>query len=296
MENKMGVFVDLTGQVFNNRQALKYLGHSTWLCKCLSCGLETTVRTQQLKNFGCNVCWKCRAEDNYFEKIDTPNKAYIFGFLWADGTIYTNTHKIKLELQKDDLEILEKIKRELKWTGEIKTILNKEGKSYRPKETISYRMALTNKKIVDDLAKKGFKTHRESSPLPYKFVPRKYLLDFIRGYFDGNGCISFKNIEKNVLKNLTISICGGTTIIHNIGTILTENYGLHVVYHRRRKNNPDNDTLYISRKNDCVRFLNLIYENSSLHLQRKYQKFLTINNCLCGTTIESISKKKDFRE
>ena len=266
----MGTFVDLTGQIFHNRQALKDLGGSTWLCRCLSCGCETVVRTQQLKNYGCDKCWKCQADDNYFKKIDSPNKAYIFGFLWADGAIYTSAHKIKLDLHKDDLEILEKIKSELKWTGKIASIINKKGQSYRPEESVSYRIALTNKEIVEALSQKGMKPHRETSHLPRRFIPEKYLLDFIRGYFDGNGCISFQITEKNTLKNLTVSICGGSAIIHDIGEILIKKYKLRIRYYPRRKSNPYNDTLYIASQQDRLYFLNLIYENSSLRLQRKY--------------------------
>ena len=59
-------------------------------------------------------------DDNYFNKIDNQNKAYILGLLYADGCNYENTGTIKIDLQIDDEELLDKIKNELKYTGELK--------------------------------------------------------------------------------------------------------------------------------------------------------------------------------
>lgn len=49
---------------------------------------------------------------NYFETIDTPDKAYFLGLLAADGCVYKRNNKgksqsmIKLTLQKEDMDIL----------------------------------------------------------------------------------------------------------------------------------------------------------------------------------------------
>lgn len=47
---------------------------------------------------------------HYFDKIDTPNKAYILGLLFADGCNHIKHNAITLTLQAEDIDVLEKIK------------------------------------------------------------------------------------------------------------------------------------------------------------------------------------------
>ena len=56
---------------------------------------------------------KYQLNEHYFDKIDTPNKAYILGFLYADGNNSSSGRSIKMQLQEKDFEILEKIRLEL---------------------------------------------------------------------------------------------------------------------------------------------------------------------------------------
>jgi hypothetical protein len=63
---------------------------------------------------------KFKVNDSYFDKIDMPDKAYIFGLLCADGTIYASG-RVKIDLTVKDIQILEDIKNKIGFTGEIKT-------------------------------------------------------------------------------------------------------------------------------------------------------------------------------
>ena len=60
-----------------------------------------------------------KANFNYFDKIDTPDKAYWLGFIWADGYIAKRERKqpngcvrieynLKLELQESDASHVQK--------------------------------------------------------------------------------------------------------------------------------------------------------------------------------------------
>ena len=69
---------------------------------------------------------------NYFEVINTKEKAYILGFLYADGCIssYYKNERLKamameIQLKYDDIELLEKIKNELEANVPITTKTNK---------------------------------------------------------------------------------------------------------------------------------------------------------------------------
>ena len=67
---------------------------------------------------------KYSIDDNYFSKIDNQNKAYILGFMYADGAVYPR--RAKLDLQIDDLYILEQIQKEMNIEMPIKIYKNQK--------------------------------------------------------------------------------------------------------------------------------------------------------------------------
>ena len=60
-----------------------------------------------------------KVNHNYFDIIDTTEKAWLLGFLAADGNIASDRNRIKIGLSSIDREILEKIKKILDSEKEI---------------------------------------------------------------------------------------------------------------------------------------------------------------------------------
>ena len=62
-------------------------------------------------------------DKTFFQEIDTEEKAYILGFIYADGNISNiendKHYRIRILLKKSDSNILEKIKTAIKYTGPI---------------------------------------------------------------------------------------------------------------------------------------------------------------------------------
>jgi len=48
--------------------------------------------------------------ENYFDVIDNPDKAYWLGFLYADGAISSNNNTVELSLKSSDIKHLEKFR------------------------------------------------------------------------------------------------------------------------------------------------------------------------------------------
>lgn len=263
----MGVFKDLSGQVFNNVRVNKYLGDSKWECTCLKCGKPVIKTTVQAKiGSQCFNCWKNSINENYFSSIDTEDKAYYLGFLWADGYCSIKHEVLKIDLQEEDKELLEKMKRDWNYSGNITSYTAKLGQSYRSKESEVFRIAVKIIPFIKSVYDLGVVPHREKARFPFDKVPEKYYRDFIRGYFDGNGSVS--------LSCHCIDICGGTNILQDIGDIITKN-GFKCNYHYRRPDNKDNITLFIRGKRDERReFLDWIYKDARVYLERKYKKYL----------------------
>ncbi|MCX6715910.1 MAG: hypothetical protein NT077_02735 [Candidatus Taylorbacteria bacterium] len=126
-----------------------------------------------------------------FFKIWTPNMAYIPGFFAADGYMTKNKKGAHFwNIQITDKELLE----------QIKTIIGSEHKiSVRvgtEREKILYRLQIGSKEMFSDLLSLGFRQGKTKS-LVVPEVPAKYFRDFVRGYFDGDGCVWMGYVHRN---------------------------------------------------------------------------------------------------
>jgi hypothetical protein len=151
--------------------------------KLLSWGIKVKSQSEANQRYEIN--------SKYFKNIDTHDKAYWLGFIYADGCVcvYPNKSKksLSIGLSKKDRHHLQKF-------------LNCVGSEKRP--IYDYKdgssIIINNIELVDDLIKLGV-TPRKSLNLTFPKedqVPSKFINSFLLGYFDGDGCIQ-KNLEKN---------------------------------------------------------------------------------------------------
>ena len=111
--------------------------------------------------------------------------AYVLGFFTADGNMVKNkrgAHFIAIEIT--DRDILEKIKEAVGSNHKIGV------KKRKFPEKDAYRLQIGSKEMFDDLLRLGLMPNK-SKTIDLPFVPDKYLSHFVRGYFDGDGCISY---------------------------------------------------------------------------------------------------------
>ena len=129
-----------------------------------------------------------------FFKIWSPPMAYVLGFIFADGAIedvQKSSRTCYLTITSKDLSILEKIKVVMNSTHRLykkqsQFITFPGGKNYVSGERFVFRVG--SKLMFNDLLKLGV-TPRKSLTILLPKVPLKHLSFFIRGYFDGDGCI-----------------------------------------------------------------------------------------------------------
>lgn len=222
---------------------------------------------------------KLNTRDNYFDKIDTPEKAYIFGFYIADGCIVKN--KICFALNEEDLQILIDIKTQLCPAAQInyqKERRNKSGILSHP----TYRLAITSDRIVKTLNDYGCgykKTYLSKSIK--NIVPTEYMWDFIRGYFDGDGCISSSIVQKrHITKQGEEKVYQyqniGFTIISKDKTILDElcsffsSEGINTHVYPDTKGN---FLIGAHSKEEIIKIYKKLYTDCLLFLKRKKEKF-----------------------
>lgn len=200
-------------------------------------------------------------DENYFDNIDTPNKAYVLGLLYADGCNYTPQHRIALVLQKRDRDVLYKIRDDMNSNHPI-SIDYKSKKN--PNHQDAYGLIIANKHLSRSLEEKGV-VQNKSLILTYpEWLPNKLAPDFIRGYFDGDGHIEWSNSRFLTLVS-TDSFC------KSVQNILLEEFSVYSTIKDAPNNNGITRLLSIYSKNNIVRFLSLIYGNNcELYIKRKY--------------------------
>lgn len=210
-----------------------------------------------------NSLIKC--DENFFEKLDTPEKAWVAGFIAGDGHVTNGDNwqrQISITLQRKDLEVLEK----------IKTYMNSEHRIYSVQSVIQktgnifygYDLAICRKKLWEDINKLGI-DYNKSKKFTMPEMDEKFIPDFIRGINCSDGGFFIRETNQ-----ISFSIaCSVYSFLEELRVILMEKCELNKVkivstggcWHLR----------YIG--NDKVRriFDYLYYDpNSKIFLERKY--------------------------
>jgi hypothetical protein len=119
---------------------------------------------------------------DYFEKIDSNEKAYWLGFLYADGYIISTGNSVRLKLGEKDEATLDKFISAVGADPSFK-------KSYGPYETsgISKEITVTNKEFVDNLKRLGCVTKKSLIIRFPELASEELNLAFLMGFYDGDG-------------------------------------------------------------------------------------------------------------
>lgn len=211
---------------------------------------------------------------NIFNPVNTPEAAYILGFYIADGCL--NGNKFVITLNEKDKEILEKIRDYMSPITKLiykKETINKQGIISHP----MYSFAFSCKEIVNKLEELGLGKNKTYLSKSIKnVVPKELMWDFIRGYWDGDGCISNSNVTKNVKETSYSYINIGFTIISKDPDILNEMNEFFIEEGINTHVYPDNKGNYLvgtHSKPEVEKIYNKLYTSSNLFLERKRTKF-----------------------
>lgn len=215
-------------------------------------------------------------DDTVFNTIDTEEKAYWLGFLMADGYNHQTKNCVALRVQKEDKEILEKYKLFLKtdtpiYTFNRTTKINKLNRSY-------CELNICSPKFSESLANIGCvqgKTYTLEFPNISKLVEHH----FIRGFFDGDGCISITKRKDRTEKSYQyqLNFVGKESVLLKIQDIICENTGVFKTKLRNRENNFAKCISWGGRK-VCKKILDYLYKDATIYLERKYNKYLQLGN------------------
>lgn len=220
---------------------------------------------------------------NFFKTWSTE-MAYVLGYIYADGTIEDTRKSSRTcytAITSVDYDLLDKVRKTLSSNHELyikkaHTQTFPDGKKYICKK--AYILRVGSKSMFDDLIKLGL-TPRKSLTLSFPDVPIESLSYFVRGYFDGDGCIMVSVDKGKKMPSVkTIFTCGSLTFLEQLNSLLNK------VANCRHKNIIHSDHAYqlSYRKYDSLKILDFIYSNlnKAPFLARKYNIYKTYKNGL----------------
>ena len=194
--------------------------------------------------------------------------AYILGIISTDGCLVERDNGCNcLDITNNERELLDKIKKLM--DSEHKICSKKRG----------FRFHVRNNTIYSDLLKLGL-TPRKSKSLQFPKIPTRYISDFIRGCFDGDGGVT---VWQEKRWNNTWQI--RTTFASGSKNFLIKLHNTLIRYGKLEKGK----IWYSGRAyelhfgiEDSLKFYKFIYSgNNNLYLRRKkeaFEKFVTLRN------------------
>lgn len=196
-----------------------------------------------------------------FAKCDTSEKAYWLGYLMADGCVQEGkSGDLGLSIVSKDKEIPTKFKNYFNLPQKIYPKFTR-GRKY-------YVLRIFSKILVNDLFRYGI-VFRKTGKEQIKNIPVKYHRHFIRGFFDGDGCISLDG------KTLHVDFCSSSRkILNQIQNILMKKCSLNKTKTIFTKTPWGYCFRFAYRGNVQVgRIGNYFYNNATVFLERKHRRF-----------------------
>jgi len=217
----------------------------------------------------------CLANKHFFKKW-TPEMAYVLGYFVADGCMFVNPRGSRyIEFSSADLKSIQR----------IQGIMNSEhsiGKREfdNPNWKNGYRLQIGSKEMFNDLSVIGF-TQNKSKIIKMPVIPKEFLPDFIRGYFDGDGSISYgfhKRNDRNgkpLQFRIVMSFASGSKeFLEQLKLILCKFASVQGGCVSRKSKDEENFQLAFSTHDSKIIFQFIYRKDSVRHfLERKYNKF-----------------------
>ena len=219
--------------------------------------------------------------EDYFEVIDTPEKAYFLGFIFADGCLIDDPKKyryrLNIKIHNKDEDILER----------FISLLDSEVKIWKSKGRDISVIGFSSKKIINDLKNIGLHQNKTYT-IDYPKIDEKLERHFLRGYFDGDGCIRINEDKRDKSKRGDLRIVGGSVkFIKTLNERMGKLFGVNVnkLYGPKDKNYK---FIGWAGMSDIERIYDGFYSDTDLFLNRK--------KIIFNEVIDLIGDKNKYRK
>lgn len=229
--------------------------------------------------------YKYSINSNYFDVIDTQDKAYILGFLFADGNNSLDKFQVTMTLEEGDGEILDKINKCLEYDRpkSFKNLTNKHDFGYTYKN--QYGLGIYDKRISTILNLRGVIPNKSLKLEFPKWLNPNLYSHFIRGYFDGDGSIYVRQFKTSCSFRTApvVTITSTQSFCEAISDICAKYLEIKSRIYDASCHNGVTKVFQLNGSIVCKKFLDWLYNDAHLYLQRKYDRYSNyykLNNSL----------------
>lgn len=203
-----------------------------------------------------------------FDAVDTPEKAYWLGMLYADGNNYEDRYSVSLGLAGGDghhvggFASLLGLEREIEWH-------HSKRERHQPMGII----VATDMHFSQQMARLGVmsnKTFKIEFP-PNDTVPVPLRSHFVRGYMDGDGsiCYEVRNKGSGQKPTFSVSFTGHRPFIQAVKQLLQKETGAKGTISTRNPEEPRIQSVVYTGNRKAQRVLDWIYRDDTVSLPRK---------------------------
>lgn len=205
-----------------------------------------------------------KVNEGYFDEIDTADKAYFLGLMCSDGSVSHNQFYIKLT----DEDVLQKFKIHLQYEGPIRFINHSK---LHPNWKNAYMLEISSKKLVNALCLQGCVPNKTRTLHLPKLRENLYR-HFIRGFFDGDGCLQLQDKLYHCRFDLTSA---SKIFLEQVRPIIAEHGKTIGSLNKETKY----DVWHLSFSgHQVISILNWLYKDTDLYMIRKYNKYLLLSS------------------
>lgn len=238
-------------------------------------GIKRRELSTALRTYPCN--------EHYFDVIDTEDKSYFFGLLFADGSLHNSLDTINISLQEGDKDILELMTTYIQPTKKLYYLDRSKDKDSINRKN-QYKMEINSIHMGNLLNSYGLipnKSLIKQFPKVILNSNEDIIKHFIRGYYDGNGGINVKLEENKNLRRTTIFISSTYQMCDQIRMLFLTYCNVNGFIDKNHTyNEVNNYILSVGKIYHVKLILDWMYSNSTIYLTRKYDKYLLLREKL----------------
>ena len=199
-----------------------------------------------------------KVDETFFDFIDSESKAYFLGLMFSDGSVSRNQFYVKLK----DEDILLKFRDELKCDYPIFT-------KYSPYK--SYTLTISSQTLCSALIKLGCVPNK-TRVIQLPRLRADLYRHFIRGFFDGDGCLQLQDKKYRCRFDLTSA---SKRFLEQVRPIITAHAKTNGYLGKESKY----EGWHLNYSGYQVQdILDWLYKDSNFYLQRKYTKYKLLSS------------------
>ncbi len=226
-----------------------------------------------LKNNGIKNNYHCPTDNRvfdrrYFQKIDTEEKAYFLGLLFADGCVQdykAGNPRISIRLKESDKPIIDRFKECIGSNNSVYYCKEKKGSGL-------FGFSIRSKEMADDLSIYGIIPNKTYKTKSLPIIDDCFIAPFIRGLVDGDGSIYYSNSHWSLsFSNYNIEMC--KSFQNSVNMLIGKENNIKPQLSKNKKGQ-----VYIItyQKYDTKKICELLYKNSNVHIARKYKNAMLV--------------------